>query len=513
MKQGDNCFGRIHLSVCLSCCHVTCLIYHIISYNCKTYSNYTFSDTWLPGEYQRVCGKVQEKVKDEHISITTDLWSSDAQDGFLTLTGHFIDKNMRPQQVCLSMAPFNESHTGQNICDKIDLCLSKWEIGKSMIPACLRDSASNIVLGVRLADLEFDWSCFPHDLKLVIKDALLDQPEINEMFGAFRKMVGHFRHSNVSTNYILQKQRDMGVSNPLKLKQDMPARWHSEFDMLDRSLALKSYVIITVSDLKINIEITARQWALAQEVCNVLGVFYDATKKLEGDSEFISSVIPTVFLLKKAMKENPNDSDEVADMKKELLKSLENRFKKAEKENFLLLATILDPRYKDRYFSGPEVSKKARSLFIEKYEDIEDDAPLKSPSQVHKAIPEPPAKRPRLWDLAEPEGPKVSNATVIVNNYLAAPTKPLDSDPLAFWKDSDDKVLRKMVRIYFSAPASSAPSERIFSEAGLIVTDLRSRLDACKVEMLLFLNRNLRFLGEIKDEMDIASLICENELS
>ena len=52
-----------------------------------------------------------------------------------------------------------------------------------------------------------------------------------------------------------------------------------------------------------------------------------------------------------------------------------------------------------------------------------------------------------------------------------------------------------MARKYLSIPPSSVPSEQQFDTAGDIVSDKRNRLIAEKVEMLLFLKKNLKMLN------------------
>lgn len=49
-----------------------------------------------------------------------------------------------------------------------------------------------------------------------------------------------------------------------------------------------------------------------------------------------------------------------------------------------------------------------------------------------------------------------------------------------------------MARYYPSMPASSAPSERVFSAAGLIHTNKRTRLDAERLSRLTVRKRHMR---------------------
>ena len=57
--------------------------------------------------------------------------------------------------------------------------------------------------------------------------------------------------------------------------------------------------------------------------------------------------------------------------------------------------------------------------------------------------------------------------------------------------------LSKTVKHFFCVPATSVPSERIFSTAGHIVNKKRSRLTSENVDMLLFLNKNRRIIPNV----------------
>lgn len=76
---------------------------------------------------------------------------------------------------------------------------------------------------------------------------------------------------------------------------------------------------------------------------------------------------------------------------------------------------------------------------------------------------------------------------------LLLKTNKMYNDPLQWWKQraNDLPILSKLARFYLSIQATSAPSERIFSLASIIITRLRSRLDPEVSGSLVFLNRVL----------------------
>ena len=97
--------------------------------------------------YEKVCYQLSKIVEIEcHISITTDLWSSDSQDSYLSLTGHWINQAWEKQQACFHAQPFNDSHTGEHVKSVFTTCLDKcklsdklhlvlWDNGRNMVAA------------------------------------------------------------------------------------------------------------------------------------------------------------------------------------------------------------------------------------------------------------------------------------------------------------------------------------------------------------------------------------------
>ena len=63
-------------------------------------------------------------------------------------------------------------------------------------------------------------------------------------------------------------------------------------------------------------------------------------------------------------------------------------------------------------------------------------------------------------------------------------------------------MLSKAAQRYLSSPATSVPSERLFSSAGDICSDKRTCMFAENVERLVFLKANMnnfRFLTAVRD--------------
>ena len=93
-------------------------------------------------------------------------------------------------------------------------------------------------------------------------------------------------------------------------------------------------------------------------------------------------------------------------------------------------------------------------------------------------------KRPAVQQLVREE----------VALYKAVDCISLDSNPLLWWKTNEPKYphVAELAKRYLAVPATSVPSERVFSTAGDIVSAQRAVLNAHNVDMLIFLKKNLK---------------------
>ena len=59
-----------------------------------------------------------------YVSITTDLWSSQALDSYIRLTSHWINGNWECKEGCFHAQQFNERHTGEHIKSIVTQCVA-----------------------------------------------------------------------------------------------------------------------------------------------------------------------------------------------------------------------------------------------------------------------------------------------------------------------------------------------------------------------------------------------------
>ncbi len=83
---------------------------------------------------------------------------------------------------------------------------------------------------------------------------------------------------------------------------------------------------------------------------------------------------------------------------------------------------------------------------------------------------------------------------VVLDEYLAIPLIEWKEDPLKWWwvrhREGSLHSMLHVVKAYLCIPATSVPSEQLFSDAGNLLTEKRSRLSHDNIDMLLFLHKN-----------------------
>lgn len=106
----------------------------------------------------------------KHVSITTDIWTSDSNVAYITVTCHFINKNTLLTRV-LNTQKIAEAHTGVNIAAAMSKILDDWNI-KEKVVTIVSDSAANMKNAVNEQLKKYHHPCVARTLNLSVNESL-----------------------------------------------------------------------------------------------------------------------------------------------------------------------------------------------------------------------------------------------------------------------------------------------------------------------------------------------------
>lgn len=103
----------------------------------------------LPDLYMSTKQKIQQIINDtNHISITSDIWTSMNVDSYLTVTAHMYDNDFKLKTFVLTTEKLDKNHTAQYIYEILRKMLENWNITNKVI-AVVTDSGANIKVAIK----------------------------------------------------------------------------------------------------------------------------------------------------------------------------------------------------------------------------------------------------------------------------------------------------------------------------------------------------------------------------
>ncbi|KAE8739908.1 hypothetical protein FOCC_FOCC014590 [Frankliniella occidentalis] len=112
-------------------------------------SRRTLTATYLPKMYEETKGVVKGLLSAAHFkAFTTDGWTSEARDSYLSLTAHFLDQEWVLVEVTLGCRLLKEDHAGEYLGDVLKEMLAEWEVPIGSIAAFTTDNGDNMRVAV-----------------------------------------------------------------------------------------------------------------------------------------------------------------------------------------------------------------------------------------------------------------------------------------------------------------------------------------------------------------------------
>ncbi|XP_074603936.1 E3 SUMO-protein ligase ZBED1-like [Brevipalpus obovatus] len=427
----------------------------------------------------------------KNISITFDLWKdTQNQVSYIGVTGHYI-KDWKLNSVLLSCMNMAVRHTSANIINSLNEVLESWKIEHNQVVACVTDNGANVKKAVcDLFGQARHIPCFAHTLNLLVKDAINRTGNFREVLQKVRTIVQYFKQSGPAADE-LRKVQPMG--RILKLKQDVETRWNSSYLMLNRYIEIQDSVNLALSHLiDAPSPITGAEREILEDSLKVLKPFYLITEEMSAEKVVtLSKAIPIRNILTNKLKDIRLDTQVASFLKQQLITGLDERFSNLESNTSAIVASILDPRFKKFYVESltsypnaiVEIEKLLPSTSPPMIESIDDD------SQDEDDVWTSHDRLASTQHQADPESQSINLSTKL-KLYLDANLTNRKVNPLQTWSKIESTFweISQIAPIYLCIPATSVPSERLFSKAGSTLNEKRNRLKPETLNKILFLN-------------------------
>jgi hypothetical protein len=252
---------------------------------------------------------VDEMVRCEKGAITTDGWTSKANQTYLAFTFHWISEEFELHSMPIGIMAHKGTSTAEDHFAALEAEGVSHGLTWQNIVAVVTDTeptmnATGRLIQARTAALNLEVEhvgCADHILNTTTKKCALDpenapQPLPQEA-GALkvaRTLVGTFSGSSQLEDRLLTLQIG-GNSRKVKLIQDVSTRWWSTYSMIERLLRVKNHINIIAQTSRVVANLNAAQWMLLEDIETILQPFMYAQKLLEGEQYVTVSFMPTII--------------------------------------------------------------------------------------------------------------------------------------------------------------------------------------------------------------------------
>ncbi|XP_067650354.1 E3 SUMO-protein ligase ZBED1-like [Haliotis asinina] len=446
----------------------------------------TLSEKVMPNLYEEVRQSVQSQLHEaQTIAMTSDGWTSRATESYITITAHFIDSQWILQNKVLQTRAIYECHTGTNIAQVLKSAVDEWKLERPHgLQPLTSDSAANMCVAAKQANMTPHIKCFAHVINLAAQQAL----KISEV----QRLLGRVH---------IKKDKDLDT-----------------LSVTDITTA--EYLVHVLEPLK-----------------TVTTILCDASQPT------ISMVLPLLSNLKKNLQVAEGDPNVIRQVKLAVANDLDKRYTEQDIQTLMKQSSAIDPRFKSLPFLDDIERLEVQTSIVSVIDHIDrscsehiaviktepgmdkeprpsSSAPASSPlpdlpsleaevpetmSTVtvdQKEAEEPCCKKSALESLfgdvfVVKHTPATKSRMDMIDEelrlYNSLDSLSINSSPLLWWKSNEYRLpyLSKVARHLLCIPATSVPSERVFSTAGDVVTAQRASLNPKNVDILVFLKKNV----------------------
>ncbi|XP_055357212.1 uncharacterized protein LOC129602241 [Paramacrobiotus metropolitanus] len=375
--------------------------------------------------------------------------------------------------------------------------------------------------------------CFIHTLQLVVR-IFEKAVEVKPLMKKVRFLVSAFNKSANATTALIR-------TGKRKLICDVSTRWNSTLLMVRRLLELKDCVrkVIVDANLKVS-DLSPLEWKILEGVDLLLGKFDTITDKMSSEkSATIHMILPYVKEINYHL-ENQSALDVYLDLNSygaELVfAEVVAKMKEQMAARFAYVVDAADSKYKAIYLAANflhvwfkdyltvQEIKAARDeltrLFLVRQKACPNTAEesLAVTTSAETEISSAPLKKTKICELSYLTGitPRCAPNVAESLSGTALLSKELDTycsvsassdinheyDPRMYWMQNGAlfPLLSLLALDILAIGSSTADVERLFSAAGHTSSGRRNRVSGSRLEMQVFVKKNMRYIESLSDE-------------
>ncbi|XP_015437849.1 PREDICTED: zinc finger BED domain-containing protein 4-like [Dufourea novaeangliae] len=390
------------------------------------------------------------------------------------------------QSYTLQTEKVSRSYTGATLANTLKRIFREWNI-ESKVKYVITDSSPNMLAAIQ--DFGSDVtsiSCFAHTLNLVVNSSLTEFEPLINIRQKCRDVVSHFKSSCLASDKLTEIQSALGIEKH-KLILEVETRWNSTYEMFERLLQQKHAVTAALSYFDVPFELlTASEWDIMAYCLPVLKPLFLLTKELSSETHVsISKVLVCINQLNVFLNSSEHE------LATKLREMMNKYFRDIELNSIYSMSNMLDPRFKTLGFMTIEGAENAKKLIFEssKVTTETDDKSFITDYNIEMST--------SFWanfdtrvsayncSHTEQFGPAAE-----LDSYMKEPCAHRQSNPLEYWKLNATKYphLSQLAQKVLCCPATSVPSERMFSKAGNMLSKKRNKLKDSTLNKMLLLN-------------------------
>jgi hypothetical protein len=366
-------------------------------------------------------------------------------------------------------------------------------------------------------------SCFAHTIQLCIRDGLKNLIYLSRVLDKCQ-ILAKFAHKS-------SKMADLLDEMNKHINKITITRWNSEYMLIKSILSIGKQDLESITKLMDDntIKFSSNDFIILQETIDILEPFYEISIKCQAEMIVTASlVVPSIVHLITHLRDMKETNHLLFSTKlvEQLQSSIEKRFTGIihrlnqvdveENDPFndplYFMATVLDPSFKFYWIRDLKLPSNVENRLKQNLiQLILDEISKDSTTSTQLPDSSNSSSSTTATLCLSSTSNKVKRRKLFIYNNSNDDSNhiiPLDpateleaylNDPVRsrfseYWFHSQMSLLKKLVVRLFSVQASSAPIERVFSHAGLILSSRRTNMSEHLFKDLIFLRVNQSLL-------------------